>query len=131
MDENKNKGKTEIALQVAREQGLEVEVLKMSRDPDRPGTGLPEGATVRVTTFDWKESPDADDLQEALEDFGVRVYSPESAGDFSVFVFSDKDLTDEQVVLACEEAGVGDAWTEPVIVTCYAVCSGPSPEEVE
>lgn len=55
-----------------------------------------------------KESPDADDLQEALEDFGVRVYSPESAGDFSVFVFSDKDLTDEQVVLACEEAGVGD-----------------------
>lgn len=25
----------------------------------------------------------------------------------------------------------GDAWTEPVIVTCYAVCSGPAPEEVE
>lgn len=25
----------------------------------------------------------------------------------------------------------GDAWTEPVIVTCYAVCSGPAPEVVQ
>lgn len=25
----------------------------------------------------------------------------------------------------------GDAWTEPVIVSCYAVCSGPAPEVVE
>jgi hypothetical protein len=52
-----------------------------------------------VITYDWKDSPSLEQLQSALEPFGVLVYEdPSVAGSDSYgFVFSNKKLTNQDL----------------------------------
>ena len=50
--------------------------------------------------WDWKSRPSFEELEEALEEFGIFVYiDPMSEGsDHYGYIFSDEELTDSEVV---------------------------------
>jgi hypothetical protein len=46
--------------------------------------------------WDWKASPDLDDLKSALNPLGISVVEVDTGGDTIAFVLSDKRVTDEE-----------------------------------
>lgn len=56
-------------------------------------------------SWDWKAGPDFDELNEALEPFGLRAYEDPSTADSDSFGFiiSNENLTREQLRAIAEE----------------------------
>lgn len=56
-------------------------------------------------SWDWKSRPELRDLKTALEPLGVRVYEDpmSDGGDWFGFIFSDVDLTPDEVRTASDE----------------------------
>jgi len=56
-------------------------------------------------SWDWKGQPELDELQEALEPFGVRVYAdPACEGSDSFgYIFSSEELTSDELSEISEE----------------------------
>jgi hypothetical protein len=80
---------------------------KKSAKPARPPrpTSSPEQhilqpkGVIKSISWDWKDSPDFDDLNKALWPFGVYVYpDPACEGQDSMgFIFSDKPLSTAEI----------------------------------
>ena len=54
---------------------------------------------VTKISWDWKSNPDIEELQQALEPFGISVYeNPQSEGSDSFgYIFSETELDEEEL----------------------------------
>jgi hypothetical protein len=67
--------------------------------------GVSEPMTHSRISWDWKAGPDFDELNEALEPFGLRAYEdPSTEGSDSFgFIISNENLTRDQLRAIAEE----------------------------